>query len=268
MNDTKVVLSFNPPEGQERLRIDDFIKKINAVINTMRVTAAHLGLYKESALYYEIVHLSSSSPAEVVLEARADDDIASKATIIHGRFVDYYRALERGEIPLNMSKDEVQAYKDLSSPIGDRIVPFKIQSGDHSVDTKDGLNKIVSFLEQESKEEYEYGSLIGDLEMINLHDQYTFRIYSDIPPYTVFCTFTEDIKEDAINAVNHRVRVHGDIKYPPGARFPKHVQVTSIEILPGDESLPSLSDLHGIAPAITDDQSSEDFIRRIRDEWE
>ena len=43
--------------------------------------------------------------------------------------------------------------------------------------------------------------------------------------------------------------------------------MTDIEIYPDEKELPSLFDLCGIAPNASNNLSSEDFIREMRDEW-
>jgi len=45
------------------------------------------------------------------------------------------------------------------------------------------------------------------------------------------------------------------------------MEVRGIESLSPTQELPSLRELYGIAPNITGDKSSEQFVREIRDEW-
>ena len=110
------------------------------------------------------------------------------------------------------------------------------------------------------------GTVEGRLEFLNIHGGGNlFRIYSPIPPEKVDCFFSPDKIEQAREAVGRKIRVLGKLTYPKGENFPRSVKVVSIELLPEDDDLPSLGDLRGIAPDITGDLSSEEFVRNLRD---
>ena len=110
------------------------------------------------------------------------------------------------------------------------------------------------------------GTVEGRLEFVNIHaDQNMFRICSAIPPERVTCSFRPDKIEEALEALGRKIRVLGELTCPKGDRFPRTVKVETIELLPEDGDLPSLMDLRGIAPDITGDLSSEEFVRNLRD---
>lgn len=64
------------------------------------------------------------------------------------------------------------------------------------------------------------------------------------------------------------VAVRGECFYRPNVNFPHRIEVTSMEELSTCEELPTLRDLQGIAPNLTGELSSEEFVRRQRDEWD
>ena len=110
------------------------------------------------------------------------------------------------------------------------------------------------------------GTVEGRLEFVNIHaDQNIFRICSAISPERVTCSFRPDKIEEAREALGRKIRVLGELTCPKGSKFPKTVKVEAIELLPEDGDLPSLMDLRGIAPDITGDLSSEEFVRNLRD---
>ncbi|MEE9163002.1 MAG: hypothetical protein V3U35_08565, partial [Candidatus Neomarinimicrobiota bacterium] len=76
---------------------------------------------------------------------------------------------------------------------------------------------------------------------------------------------TEDV-EIAINNVNRYLKVTGRVKYHQKSIYPYAVNVDKIEVFPHEEALPTLYDLRGIAPNATGDLSSEEFIRKLRDD--
>ena len=50
--------------------------------------------------------------------------------------------------------------------------------------------------------------------------------------------------------------------------MPYEIEASSMQILPDTKELPSLYDLHGIAPNATGNKTTEQHIRDLRDEWE
>lgn len=57
-----------------------------------------------------------------------------------------------------------------------------------------------------------------------------------------------------------------DVNAPVGTIHCLGEAMSALERIP-DTGIPTLADLRGIAPNATDDESSEDFVRRLRDEW-
>ena len=127
--------------------------------------------------------------------------------------------------------------------------------------------KIDDLLDEENIEIIEE-SITGTLEMVDIHTRNKIRIYPIIGSKKIDCYFPDDLLEIAKVGVNRYVNVEGKFKYKRGQPFPYEVDVTHIEIYPEENELPTLFDLQGIAPDATGDVSSEDFVRRIRDnEW-
>lgn len=79
------------------------------------------------------------------------------------------------------------------------------------------------------------------------------------------CVFQAGADREFLSALGRKVLASGELTYPAGSDFPRSIKIETVEILPEDDELPSLSDLRGIAPDITGDLSSEEFVRRLRD---
>lgn len=94
-----------------------------------------------------------------------------------------------------------------------------------------------------------------------------FRIEPSVGE-TAQCVFPAGKEREFRSALGRKVRATGELTYPAGSDFPRSIKVETVEILPEDDELPSLSDLRGIAPGITGDLSSEEFVRMLRDEYE
>jgi len=112
------------------------------------------------------------------------------------------------------------------------------------------------------------GEIMGCLEHVNIHGQENvFYIYPVIGPASVRCVFPVELLTDVSKAVSKkgtRVIVSGSLKYEKQKTYPYEVVVKKIRIIKEDD-LPKLRDLVGLATDITGGLSSEEFIRKIRE---
>lgn len=93
-----------------------------------------------------------------------------------------------------------------------------------------------------------------------------FRIDSLMGSESAQCAFPAGKEEEFRHAIGRKVLASGELHYPAGSNLPRSIKVETVEILPEDDELPSLADLRGIAPDITGDLSSEEFVRMLRDD--
>lgn len=68
------------------------------------------------------------------------------------------------------------------------------------------------------------------------------------------------LRTKLLEGIDRYVNIEGEFDYH------NSVQVTDIEIYPNEEELPTLFDLRGVAPNATGNLSSEDFVRKNRNE--
>lgn len=158
--------------------------------------------------------------------------------------------------------------KERTLPCNCRKPKLSEKNGDEDcatvVEVSAGINRAIDTLP--SPEVKAIGVVEGRLEYVDIHgSRNLFRIHPAIGPDKIICSFPSDKIEKARQAINRKTRVCGELTYPAGSNFPKSVKVETIELLPEDDELPSLKDLRGIAPDITGDLSSEEFVRMLRD---
>ncbi len=108
----------------------------------------------------------------------------------------------------------------------------------------------------------EYGSIVGTMEMITVHEKRIFNIYDELTGNRVECRFRADYLDQTKVALARRVEITGRIHYS-GDNMPKTVTVDTIRVIPPQGELPQASDLEGIN--ITDGEDPVDYVRRIRD---
>jgi len=178
-------------------------------------------------------------------------------------------AVRKGTAPDRFDYPAFRAFKEISKLVDTHKIEHVGIS--HNGDTEIPVSALAkSFDLAFGSDERETGSVSGMLEQINLHaNQNVFTIYRASNMPKLRCVFAKDLRQEAIGAVGKHVTVFGQLKYKArldGGR-PFEMKVTSIEVHPPDDELPTLMSLFGIAPDLTGNQSSEDYVRRLRDEW-
>ena len=116
------------------------------------------------------------------------------------------------------------------------------------------------------KERISIGSIEGKLELISLHEgSRKFNIYQDVTGKAVRCDLPRDMEKQVIDALGNRVIVSGIIHRNLEGN-PVRVRVERLRILRSGEGAPTLDELMGSIPDLTGDQTTEEFIRTMRDD--
>ena len=221
----------------------------------------------QKANTFQIVDLSHSSPARVVIEARPTKKHLRAPMPVVEPFIRYIKAINVGEVPEDVSSDLLENLLHLAEPVGTKLGFLSVQANDETFDfSKEFANRVELALAPQ----YEcVGTVKGTLDAINVHEGVNnFWIYPSVGPKKIKCHFNEHLKEIALGAVTRDVSVTGMLKYRKNIPFPYEIVVTDIDIFPREDELPGFDDLRGLAPDATGDLSSEDFIRLQRDGWE
>lgn len=111
----------------------------------------------------------------------------------------------------------------------------------------------------------ELGSVEGRLEMVSVHGTPRFTVYHAITRRSVRCKFDANQLLDTVKeALGRRVIVSGLVYYNY-KHEPVRVDLRKLVILPHEEKLPSPKELRGMAPDIAGDQTTEQYIRSLRE---
>ena len=265
---TGITMTIESAESdRQHVSLDDFSFQLEALRKVLSNTESSLS-GEQAEIDWQIVDLKHSSPAEIVLQpvdTRMDTDKEDIVFETVNRVIGYFKTLsEKIPPPVEMNQHLLGHYKTFSEKIQRGILKVSLKSGTDTVKVSKNVRAAIdAVILSETKS---VGTVEGRLEFVNIHaDQNIFRIYSAIPPERVTCSFRPDKIEEAREALGRKIRVLGELTYPKGGKFPRTVKVETIELLPEDDDLPSLMDLRGIAPDITGDLSSEEFVRNLRD---
>jgi aspartyl/asparaginyl-tRNA synthetase len=168
-------------------------------------------------------------------------------------------------MPPAFTAETIDYLREFSAPIGEGIHQAVIKWGSLTAvigaELKDKLKNI------RLRDDLEEGELDGFLEQINIHGALaTFRVYPLVGPEFVTCEIDKSRSDEIKAALGKYVLVQGLIRYRKGVAQPYRIRVNQFEVL--DESKqPTLLDVRGIAPDATDGEDTDEFLRRLRDDW-
>lgn len=260
-----------PAQNANHLELSVFVEKTRQFLGFLRASAENS---KEKDTTFHVVNVSHSSP--LTLECVPDHP----QSLLAGEIVN--RVMEDVEQNLRMVRENAAHYlchtilsamERLAKTDHKKITHAEIQVSTSSSEIPfvclldDPFRKHLT--EARNKDDIDFSTVDGKLEQINIHGTNVFKIYSLLPQMKpVECKFSQDMLEKVHLAFGRYVSVSGECRYRPHEPFPHTVRVQELEVLPRTEDLPMLSDLQGIAPNATGGLSPEDFVRKLRDEWD
>ena len=273
----KIALTLEGPiENNGHLELSVFAEKIRHFLDLLNRSV------KESSkerVVFRVVHLSHSSPVTiecepVVREAEAVRASEAEAATVAVHVIGKNMMCVEEEKTYHLSHPVLSAMERLA-----KFRPTKIARAEVRILGSDAENKHIYKLDDRFKEQLSnarrmeervVSTIDGRLERINIHNNAnTFGIYPTLPMVSpVRCTFPQELLEQVLGALGSFVSVSGECLYRPEASFPYRMDVHDMTVLPPPESLPSLSDLYGIAPDAPGSKSSEQFVREMRDRWD
>jgi len=255
------------PSDDGHLLLSDFIMQFETIRYALSLMEKHIEQKGSAKTQYRVVDLRHNSPASVVIEAVPYPKGTDISPLVVDGFIDGIDQLKEGIIPEGFDHDMIQAFKKIASPMKRHVAEVIVFTEHKKVEVPKSLESDID--EIVGPDEGVKGSVSGMFELLNIHSGANhFRIYPIVGPKKVDCHFKNDQLGNAIEGINHYVKVSGTLRYKRMDKYPYAVNVDDIEIYPDEESLPSIFDLKGMSPKATGDMSSEDFIKRVRNvEW-
>ncbi len=260
-----IIEGLDIDDGHVRLEV--FASELQKLHTALGRADAHVSNGKRCS-FFAVVGLSHSSPATIELEARVasnamHDCRTSALSLLAGAI----EAVQRGEFNENSDFELLNDIKELASPVGETLKAARILIHDKQYPLTATLANAVKAVQAEQEECIT--TVEGMLERVNVHDEANvFTIFPDVGPSRIKCRLPEYLTEKGIGAIRRRVAVSGVAKFRKFTPFPHEIEATQIEVYGVDAQLPGWYDLLGLAPDATDDLTSEDFVRQVRDEWE
>ncbi len=256
-----------PVKNHGHLELSVFSEKVRHFFDLLN------GSVKESnnkGVLFHVVNLLHSSPATVECQLTGDnisecvavyDDIDAKLMRVKEKKTSNFsdRALSTIEQLVKVDPDKVERLEVQFTENGTvhKIYKLDDEFKNHLTNARREEERVISTID-------------GKLEQINIHNKAnTFRIYTPLPVLSyVNCKFSQEILEKVQSSLGAFVSVSGECFYRPDMVVPYNIEVQTMKVLPPTDKLPSLRDIYGMAPDLTGDKTSEQFVREIRNEWD
>lgn len=249
--------------------LSTFIEKLNALKDALKEADNLVSGEDKRKKEFLVSELRHSSPAMVGLSETAIDSDINSDNSVQQFFVDFLqRVSRREEIAAERYARLINKLKTLTNGADSKYQNLWIDGA--------GLPKVV--FDKEMREALDsalpnirksVGSIRGVVRKyssINKNQKY-LRLILPVNNKEVKCIFKEELLTLAAAAVEKNVTIEGNLSYYGDTFWPFEVKVKSIIVHSDDSELPKLSELYGLAPKATGDLSTDDYIRKIRDEW-
>lgn len=253
-------------DDQKNPRADEFLRQLGAVLDILKELDYRFMKKRRASVYYRIVEAYSKSPMTIVLEPVAIDPDVDYGDAIAERFGAHLRSFTKKIMPDDVDYDLREKYLVALENVNGNLTRMRV-SVDGEVATITG--KVAAFVRPEELADKEaVDTISGKLETIQLHSKREFRIYPVLGAPSILCLFSENLRDAVTGNIDKWVAVTGNVRYKGGSRFPSEMIVTHIRPKKPPEKLPTLADLRGTGEKLSGELTSEEIIRRIREnEW-
>jgi hypothetical protein len=117
-------------------------------------------------------------------------------------------------------------------------------------------------LDLTKEDDEEFGSVLGGLDSISVHRGNEFRVWDEVDGRAVLCRFPDALLDSAKESLKRRVLVFGTLRKNRIGQVGS-IAVDGMESYPADEELPTIEEMSGSIPGITDGLSLRDYLKRL-----
>lgn len=252
-------------EGEHgQVRLHDFVEILNRAKLILSDLDSAISQEPHGSLDWFITDLKVGS-AEATVESRpripsADERLGA---MVQENFVAGLDTIERGELPPWFSEIDMKRVSSIAQRLGHpgakTLQASHLNGGERKaiVTPKAGKNA-KQLIAPKFKT---IGSVVGKLELISVHGTPRFNVYDALTKRAVVCPFDRTHQEAITEALGERVVVTGVVHRNLNGD-PIRVEQPQIRVL--EHEAPSIRDLIGLAPDLTDGVSPVEHVRNLR----
>ena len=256
------------------VRFSEFITQLEAIKVALKETEVSIreGAKNFTPLDYRVVNLAHQSPSQVELEpitVKGNRDYADRIlktfTTELRRIRKHSRLVAKPEINRLIAYEEIGPrdkghVDEVRIALQEKFAPRPVRRATVDKQFKEKLEKILG------PDEITYGAVSGRLEYVNVHNTRNFRLYPPIGPRWLRGKFPDTLLPEIRKGLDRHVTIFGKLQFKGWDKHPYAIVAQSIDVHESEDELPTFNDLKGIAPNLTRDILSSDWVRKIRDE--
>lgn len=258
------------------VRFSELITQLEAVKIALKETEVCLrdGAHKFTALDYRVIDLTHSSPSQFELQPITDKGNRDYANRVLKTFTTELRRIRsRSRLIARPDINRLIAYDEIGPREKSHVATVRIALREKKRPThpvvreatvdkkfKQNLESILG------PDEITYGAVSGRLEYVNVHNTRNFRLYPLIGPRWIRGRFAGNLLPEIRKGLDRHVTIFGKLQFKTWDKHPYAIVAQSVDVHEPDNELPTFNDLKGIAPDLTGDLRSSDWVRKIRDE--
>jgi hypothetical protein len=260
MSETRLEARLEPPvtPGRE-IQFDDLTRLCDRLKECLRATESALTDEAPHAKYQLVeLELASVDIALKPLRGSRLEDIAASTIRL---FTSTVAALQfDGIVDPRINRAALQSYRKFADTFLKRDSTVRI--GGVSLTTR-FVSNIDDLLGRYFVSE---GTVKGRIERLNIHhDKNVCALFSPIHDRGIECSFDSEVFPQVHAAVGKNATVLGKLKFSGRSALPEHIYITSVEVHPDDDDLPTLGSLRGLlGPDALGGMSTEDFLASVR----
>lgn len=252
-----------PDTEQGHVRATDFVNTLERIASMLRRLDRKISSNGKESFYLRVVDLSHASPTRVVLEQCLLSANVDRRQEVAKRLIAVMEAIEDEEKEVGQMDYEILSQaEELTAPVGKALKTLCISTDD--VQYEVGLDFRERLAKRLAPEQASFGSIRGMLEYINIHgEKPVFRIYPDVGPEKITCTFGQAMLAEARAGVGQFVEVRGYLKYKVVAKYPHEIEAREVVVLSG-AGAEALIEARGMFPDLTGDMTTEEYLTVVR----
>ena len=259
------------------VRFSELITQLQAVKIALKETEVCLrhGVRVFTPLDYRIIDLTHSSPSRFELQPITEKGNRDYANRVLKTFTTELRLIRsRSRLVAKPEINRLIAYDEIGPREKSRVTVVNIALREKSVTRPDRAVREAT-VDKKFKQNLEtilgpdeitYGAISGRLEYVNVHNTRNFRLYPLIGPRWIRGRFAEELLPEIRKGLNRQVTIFGKLQFKSWDKHPYALVAQTIDVHEPESELPTFNELKGIAPGLTGDIRSSDWVRKIRDE--
>jgi hypothetical protein len=209
---------------------------------------------------FEIAEMHTSAPCLTISPVALLPEHGTRVVSAYMQTVEDLE--ERGTHPPYINAAALQSFRKLACYVGDGLGGIAVAGRSTRVNVTRRLERAVNrLLGMVLKTR---GSFSGRLEYINAHRGCKCRIYPRSGPSYVECRFGPELLPQMAAGLKRSVTVSGTLYYLGFQAFPYRIDAEEVVVHPPERELPTIWELWGLAPDVTEGERVEDYVRGLR----